>query len=77
MNMEDWLGICESSKIWPNDYLNSDNTSTAPSFHFPLRNLPSLLQMLFKASKEPVKYNRPCWKLAKCKWTRFLDVPKN
>lgn len=30
MNMEDWLCICESSKIWPNDYLNSENTFTAP-----------------------------------------------
>lgn len=35
MNMEDWLGICESSKIWPNDYLNSENTFTAPRSTFP------------------------------------------
>lgn len=35
MNMEDWSGICEASKIWPNDYLNSDNTFTSPRSAFP------------------------------------------
>lgn len=78
MNMEDWLCICERSRIWPNDYLNSENTFTALRSIFPweifdlyfrchVRSIHGTSQVQQILSKISIQW----------KWTGFLDVSEN